>query len=495
VIGEVADVTTAVVAALNAEGCRVRQVVPGSDSIQLSHERYQVDLSSPKALQLLQQWACPANEPNLAGVISFLGLEMSQKKSEHEDKDSALLVSGWTFHLVKTFADALQQSARQGSGWFINVTALDGQFGLGEAPLPSVAAAGTLGIVKTLHREYPQLRVKNIDVEPTIPADMLATRVLQELTATDDLLEVGLTRQGRWRVTQQEELIPGDSSPLPIDRESVILMTGGACGVTAAVARKLAEHFKPRLILVGRSPLPAAEPPPTCGLQQAALRKYFLDEARRCGEPILPAVIDRAVNRVIKDREIRSTLDACTEAGAIVEYHSLDVRDPEKFGQLLEDLYERFGRLDGVVHGAGILADRRIRDKTLGSFTEVFRTKADSAWTIARKLRGDSLKFLAFFGSVSGRLGNAGQVDYSAANEMLNKLADQLHRRWPGRVVCINWGPWQGGMVSDELRRLYSARGVELIPLDEGVAAFLAEIGRKDRRSAEVILSRRLGKA
>jgi NAD(P)-dependent dehydrogenase (short-subunit alcohol dehydrogenase family) len=260
--------------------------------------------------------------------------------------------------------------------------------------------------------------------------------------------------------------------------------------VTAEVARGLAALAKPRLILVGRSPLPAPESPRTRDLDKAALRALLLGEARTRGERILPAEIERSVNRILKDRQMRANLDACAAAGAIVEYHTLDVRDTERFGELIDSLYERFGRIDGVVHGAGILADKRIVDKTLDSFANVFRTKVDSALTLARKLRPESLRFLIFFGSVAGRFGNAGQVDYSAANEVLNKLADRLHRRWPGRVACINWGPWDGGMVTDELRRLYATAGLELIAVEAGVASFLAEIGRTDRASAEVVLSR-----
>jgi hypothetical protein len=114
--------------------------------------------------------------------------------------------------------------------------------------------------------------------------------------------------------------------------------------------------------------------------------------------------------------------------------------------------------------------------------------KVDSAWTLARKLRPDGLKFLAFFGSVSGRFGNAGQVDYSAANEALNKLADHLAARWPARVVCINWGPWGAGMVSDGLRRVYASRGIELIPVEAGTRAFLDEL-RLPAGSAEVVIA------
>jgi NAD(P)-dependent dehydrogenase (short-subunit alcohol dehydrogenase family) len=490
VIGEVGDVTAAFTAALMTEGYRVRQVLPGETVQRLPGDRYQADLSSPESVRRLHQLLSRSESVLVGGVILFLGLCPPFATATLEETEMPLRAAAWTFNVVKEFAGDLQASVEAGGGWFINLTALDGQFGLGEGVMSSIAAAGTLGIVKTLHREYPRLHVKNIDVEPRMPADMLAARLLQELTVDDDLIEVGLTRHGRWRPALTAELIPHNLPPETLDRDSVILVTGGACGVTAEVACGLAALAKPRLILVGRSPLPAPESPRTRDLDKAALRALLLGETRTRGERILPAEIERSVNRILKDRQMRANLDACAAAGAIVEYHTLDVRDTERFGELIDSLYERFGRIDGVVHGAGILADKRIVDKTLDSFANVFRTKVDSALTLARKLRPESLRFLIFFGSVAGRFGNAGQVDYSAANEVLNKLADRLHHRWPGRVACINWGPWDGGMVTDELRRLYATAGLELIAVEAGVASFLAEIGRTDRASAEVVLSR-----
>ncbi|MEC4021135.1 KR domain-containing protein, partial [Streptomyces sp. H27-D2] len=87
--------------------------------------------------------------------------------------------------------------------------------------------------------------------------------------------------------------------------------------------------------------------------------------------------------------------------------------------------------------------------------------------------------FLVLFGSVAGVFGNRGQADYAAANDALDTLAHSWSRRFPGRVLAIDWGPWSsgaGGMVTPELERAYARRGIPLIDPDAGTAAFLAEL-------------------
>jgi NAD(P)-dependent dehydrogenase (short-subunit alcohol dehydrogenase family) len=204
------------------------------------------------------------------------------------------------------------------------------------------------------------------------------------------------------------------------------------------------------------------------------------------------------VARVFKGRALRSNLESFEAAGSPVDYHALDVRDERAFAALIDDLYAKLGRIDAVIHAAGVIEDHWIRNKSAESFARVFDTKVRSALVLARTLRPEGLEFLGFFSSVSARFGNAGQVDYSAANEVLNKLADHLDRDWPGRVVSINWGPWDAGMVSDGLRAAYAERGIGLIPPPLGGRAFLEEIRRREEHASEVVLAcniRRLARA
>lgn len=482
------EVTGAIFAALASEGYRVRHVAPGASLRQINAERYEANFDDPATLTRLHGLIRGQENSVVGCLVNFLGVGAPFNHAGGEP-GNALRVSQWTFNLVKEFEDDLRESALAGGGCFFNLTGLGGKFGLADADEISLDAAGTLGITKTLHREAPQLTVKTIDIDQTTEPHLLATRLLEEFSIDDGIVEIGLTRKGRWRLDLAANPIGHDLRPLGLDSQSVVLVTGGAFGVTADVALQLVRDSHCRLVLVGRSPLPAEESAEARVLSAQQLRAKLIESARERGERLIPAEIERAVHRVIKNRQILANISACQEVASLVEYHSLDVRDGAAFGRLITSVYERFGRLDGVIHGAGVIDDKRIRDKTNESFANVWRTKVDSALTLAAMLRPESLKFLVFFSSVSGRFGNAGQADYCAANEFLNKLADYLSCRWPTKVVSINWGPWDGGMVTDELRRMYATVGFEMIPIDVGVQYFMNEIRHSSPTSAEVVVS------
>jgi NAD(P)-dependent dehydrogenase (short-subunit alcohol dehydrogenase family) len=164
-------------------------------------------------------------------------------------------------------------------------------------------------------------------------------------------------------------------------------------------------------------------------------------------------------------------------AGSRVFYYRADIRDAASTDELLRRVYETHGRIDGLVYGAGVIEDKLIGDKTPESFDRVFDTKALAIFHLSRSLRPESLKFFVIFSSVAGWAGNRGQVDYVAANEVLNRMALHLSAQWNRRVVAIDWGPWEkAGMVTAETRRQFLERGVGLVPPDGGRRFLLDEI-------------------
>ena len=209
------------------------------------------------------------------------------------------------------------------------------------------------------------------------------------------------------------------------------------------------------LILVGRSALEVGESVAAADLPDpAVLRAELIERDRLNGVHRRPAEIEQAVTATAHRLEVARTVSMLRGLGASVEYHAIDVSDADRFAALVSDVYARHGRIDAVLHGAGVIEDKLLVDKTDASIDRVFDTKVDSAFALYRSLQPSTLKAVIFFASLAGRTGNRGQADYAAANEVLNRIAWRMAAEWPRvRVLSINWGPWSRiGMAVDALK-------------------------------------------
>ncbi|SEG13092.1 Acyl transferase domain-containing protein [Thermomonospora echinospora] len=358
-----------------------------------------------------------------------------------------------------------------GTGRLLLVTGTGGTFGHDGSP-DAVTGAGLRGLARTLALEYPEALVRAVDLNTGDDPWALAERLVAELLGEPGPVVVGYEGDARRTLALVPEELAGEAS-LPLDRDGVVLLTGGARGITARVSCALAAATGCHIEIIGRTPVPehAEDPALATAVDETALRRVLARQGGRA-----PAEIEAAVRRVLAGREVRATLAALDGAAASVRYHALDVCDPQAVRAAVEDVYARHGRLDGVVHGAGVLEDRLVRDKDLASFARVYETKAGAARTLADAVRPD-LGFFVVFGSVAGTLGNRGQADYAAANDACATLAHVWRTRLHGRVLVADWGPWAGGgMVTPELAREYARRGTALLDPDAAVRALLREI-------------------
>jgi NAD(P)-dependent dehydrogenase (short-subunit alcohol dehydrogenase family) len=467
-------------------------LVRASDDDDSQPDAFHADLTNPQAVEELLVHIHRQCGP-VRGLIHLLPLAPPRDGESWADRLRLDVKS--LFLLARGLADELQRAADGGNALLLAATGMGGCFGTATDGDFAPGQGGVAGLVKSLAHEWPQVLVRVVDLDRGEPAEKLATALLAELGDTTGPVEIGY--RGGHRITLHcvPRPLEADEASPPLNSESTVLLTGGARGITAAVALELARRYRPNLVLVGRSPLPEdGEGPDTAGLTGAAeLKAALIARLRREGRPASPAVIESAHQRLLHDREIRGSLERLRQAGARVHYYQADVRDEAALAAVLDDVYRRFGTLDGVIHGAGVIQDKLIRDKTPESYDRVFGTKVESALILSRRLKFEQLKFCVFFASVAGRFGNRGQSDYAAANEVLSKLAVHLDRRWPGRVVSIAWGPWSTiGMVS-ELEQHLGQRGLQMIPPDVG-PVFLDEelrLGRKGE--CEVVIAGDVG--
>ena len=376
------------------------------------------------------------------------------------------------FKLLQAVAPGLKEGGR-----IIAAMETGGLFGRIVQPATGgvSAAPGVLGIVKALSLEWQTCSSKVVDLDPAESADERAMRLVSEISFLKGRREVGYPSGQRTIFrTEPAALSPPHQLATMVGPDWVIVATGGARGITAECLRTLAP-FCPRLVLIGRSDLPEHETGQTSQMDHAGLRQHYLAEARAAGTKIRPADIESQVIRHLGARDMRLNVDDFEKMGATVDYRRADVANPDAVNSLMSDLYAKYGRIDMLVHGAGLIEDTFLENKTAESFDRVFDTKVDSAFLLTQALRGESLKGICFFTSVAGRYGNRGQTDYAAANETLNRLAWELQRKFGQTVAvkAINWGPWGAtttgaGMVTDVVRRQFESRGIGMVEAEVG---------------------------
>jgi NAD(P)-dependent dehydrogenase (short-subunit alcohol dehydrogenase family)/acyl carrier protein len=394
------------------------------------------------------------------------------------------------FRLAQRAETGLRAAAARQGALLASVTRLDGAFGFNGGRIDDPYQGGLAGLIKTAAIEWPEVTCHALDVDPEWQDwPRVAQAVVQQLLrpTRPGAVETGLSAPGCLQLGLRPAAV--SQGPLNIAAGEVVVVSGGARGVTAHCALELARAAQPTLILLGRSPLPDGQPSWLSGLtDEKAVKKAIIANELQ-GQKVPPVVVESAFQRHRAAREISSTLKNLRATGAQVGYYAVDVTDAAQVNGLMTRVRAEYGPIRAIVHGAGVLEDRLIGAKTTEQFDRVFDTKVAGLASLLESLREDELRYLVLFSSVAGRMGNRGQVDYAMTNEVLNKLAWQAAQQRPGcKVTAINWGPWDGGMVTAALKREFQRQGVGLIPAREGAACLVREMRGDAAEPVEVVI-------
>ncbi|MEV6823804.1 SDR family NAD(P)-dependent oxidoreductase [Amycolatopsis sp. NPDC051102] len=416
--------------------------------------------------------------PDADGVVFLGGLREVAGLAE------AIAVNHEAFAAARAVAARFTRSG----GLFAFVQDTGGDFGLGGRQGDRAWLGGPAALARTVAKEWPEATVKAIDCErggrdPGPIADALA----DELCHGGALPDVGLHADGR-RTTL---VVEAERTPAPVarwrtgsgrtpvvDRESVVVAAGGARGITAEAVRAIADAHRPRIVLIGRTPLTGEPPPVREAGDETAVKHAIVADRLRAGGPVpAPAEVGALARRIVAAREVRRTMAALTEAGSEVRYLAVDVGDPAALGAALSRVRREWGPVTGLVHGAGVLADKPVAAKTDEMFDRVFDVKVRGLRALLAATAEDPLSFVYLFSSVAAQFGNVGQGDYAMANEVLFQVAAAESARRPGcPVTAVGWGPWRAGMVTAELAGHFRDSGVGLVPVEAGGRAVVATL-------------------
>ncbi|KOP26730.1 hypothetical protein AMR41_08910 [Hapalosiphon sp. MRB220] len=281
--------------------------------------------------------------------------------------------------------------------------------------------ATMLGACKVIPQEYPHITLKSIDImigeSKTWHKEKLVEQILSELVAKVPGSVVAYRGNHRW--VQGFESVQLDSAiepTLTLRQQGVYLITGGLGGIGLVLAEYLAQTVQARLILIGRSAFPSREE------WQVWQETYGTQDDITC--------------KILK-------VQALEELGAEVLVSNADVANLEQMQAVISQAYERFGKIHGVIHAAGIAGGGVIQLKTPEVVANVFSPKVMGARVLDTLLKNQKLDFFILCSSLNSLVGGFGQIDYCAANSFLDAFARYKTAKDGTMAVSINWDTWQ----------------------------------------------------
>jgi malonyl CoA-acyl carrier protein transacylase len=321
-----------------------------------------------------------------------------------------------------------------------------------ETPV-QLLAEGILGLFLSAAREYPSVQFRTLEIErDTGIRTALHNALDKECAVVEMIYRDGkvITSEGHpapsvFRGSSSLNLCPGD----------VVVISGGAAGIGSHLARCLAP-FMPRLILLGRTILAPG-----------------IDPAKPLAEHSGAVTMDAGA------LEIARTLADLHASGIEAAYHTCDVTDPEAVQAVLEEVIRRYGKIDGIIHSAGVLRDGRLSHMTPDDFSRVTDVKFLGAWNLFLYSKNAGLTFFAALSSAAAIQGNPGQANYAAANRMMSALLRHLSREnSPIRFKALMLPPVEGaGMADDpQIQALLKQKGVAYIHVNELAGLFCREL-------------------
>ncbi|MDX8036715.1 SDR family oxidoreductase [Lentzea sp. BCCO 10_0856] len=354
-------------------------------------------------------------------------------------------------------------SEAPGRAAFVTVSRIDGRFGDVSFNPAHAALAGLPGLVKTLAHEDRTLFCRAVDLHPALDDETSADLLLAEIHDADVTLRQAGHDGRRWTIAPDRRAEVETTAEAP-NADDVLLIIGGGQGVTAACARELHALYRCQVVLAGRTEL-TDEHSWSDSVPEQELTAAVTERLSANGRPT-PRAVAKLVKQIQAQREIRATLAAIDGT----EYVTMDVTNAASVRNALLPYADR---ITGVVHGAGVLADRRITEIDLDLARHVLAVKVDGLGHVLDALDTEQLRHVMLFSSVAGLFGNPGQAAYAMANQALDGMARALRTTLPkASVTSVAWGAWAGGMVTPELARRFAERGVELIDVAAGARLF-----------------------
>ncbi|MFZ0772104.1 MAG: SDR family NAD(P)-dependent oxidoreductase [Candidatus Sulfotelmatobacter sp.] len=381
--------------------------------------------------------------------------------------------------------------------FLLSGTRLGGQHGYDEAGATAPLGGAVAGFTKTYKRERVDALVKAIDFEAEQKPSKAADILIEETLRDPGAIEVGYKEGLRWTVGLQEQPAADGQPGLTLDSNTVFLVTGAAGSIVSAITGDLATASGGTFYLLDLVPEPDPENPDLKRFvtDKDGLKRDLFARIQARGERATPALVEKELAALERSQAAHSAIEAVQAAGGTAHYFSVNLTDAGAVAKVIQQVRERSGHIDVLLHAAGIERSHFLPDKDAREFDLVFDVKSDGWFNLLHAIGDMPLGATVAFSSIAGRFGNAGQADYSSANDLLCKITSSFRTTRPAtRGIVIDWTAWGGmGMATrGSIPKMMELAGIDMLPPEAGIPLIRRELTAGSTRG-EIVVAQRLG--
>jgi NAD(P)-dependent dehydrogenase (short-subunit alcohol dehydrogenase family) len=392
---------------------------------------------------------------------------------------------------------ALYEQIARPETFLVSATRLGGQHGYDEDGAVAPLGGAVVGFTKTYKRERTSAQVKAVDFEINRKPEEIAELLIEETLRDSGAIEIGYKSGLRWTIGLQEQPAADGQIGLTLDESTVFVITGAAGSIVSAITADLATASGGTFYLLDLVPEPDPDNPDLkrFASDKEGLKRDLFARMQARGERATPALVERELAGLERAQAARSAIEAVHAAGGTPHYFSVNLADADAVAKVMQQVRERSGRVDVLLHAAGIERSHPLSAKDPHEFDLVFDVKSDGFFNLLHSIGDIPLKATVAFSSIAGRFGNVGQTDYSSANDLLCKIASSFRTTRPDtRAIAIDWTAWGGiGMATrGSIPKIMEAAGIDMLPPEAGVPLIRRELTAGGTRG-EIVVGNRLG--
>ncbi len=367
------------------------------------------------------------------------------------------------------------------SPFLVSATRLGGYHGYDADGATNPLGGPVVGFTKSYRKERPEALVKAVDLAPSRKTSAIASQLIDETLFDPGCVEIGRVDDRRFGVAFVEAPFPQRSddgqpvsgSGMTLDHDSVVVVTGAAGSIVSAITADLAAASGGTFHLLDLTPSPDPADPDLEAFRgdRDGLKVTIAERMKAAGEHPTPVTIERELARFERLNAALTAIQSVEAAGGTVHYHSVDLTDAAAVATAIDDVRRLSGRIDVLLHAAGLEISRNLPEKEPREYDLVFDVKSDGWFNVFHAAQDMEIGATVVFSSVAGRFGNQGQTDYSAANDLLCKITSNFRRSRPEtRGLALDWTAWGGiGMATrGSIPKIMEMAGVQMLPRGRG---------------------------